>query len=53
MPVEHRSKVMLLINISYAIGESLVGVWAVFIRRWRPLQLTIALPALILATYYW
>lgn len=53
MPVKHRSTVGLLINVLFALGEALVGVYAIFIRRWRALQLTIVLPSAILGLYYW
>ena len=53
MPVKHRSLVGLFINISFALGEALVGVYAIFVRNWRALQLTIVLPSIILASYYW
>ncbi|XP_018008785.1 steroid transmembrane transporter SLC22A24-like [Hyalella azteca] len=53
MPQQHRSVVGLLINVSFALGEAAVGVYAIFIRRWRMLQLTISLPMFVLGISYW
>jgi hypothetical protein len=53
MPQQHRSVVGLLISVSFALGEATVGVYAIFIRRWRMLQLTISLPMFVLGISYW
>ncbi|XP_018008787.1 organic cation transporter protein [Hyalella azteca] len=53
MPQQHRSVVGLLISVSFALGEAAVGVYAIFIRRWRMLQLTISLPMFVLGISYW
>jgi len=53
MPMKHRTTFGIAINILFALGEALVGVVAIFVRRWRPLQLIISTPAAILLFTYW
>ncbi|XP_053651819.2 organic cation transporter protein [Cherax quadricarinatus] len=41
------------IQISYALGEAMTGVLAIFIRDWRWLQVAITAPAVLLTSYAW
>lgn len=43
----------ILTQFPFGIGASLLPIVAYFIREWTTLQLTISLPCVLLATYYW
>lgn len=44
---------MVLIAVSFALGEILLGVAAYFVRDWRMLQFLISAPAILFFSYYW
>ncbi|KAK8719526.1 hypothetical protein OTU49_013981 [Cherax quadricarinatus] len=43
----------IFIEVPFALGESLTGVMAIFIRDWRYLQVAVTAPAFLLITYNW
>nr|XP_053630383.1 organic cation transporter protein-like [Cherax quadricarinatus] len=43
----------IMIYISFALGEAMTGVLAVFIRDWRWLQVAVTAPAFLLISYTW
>nr|XP_053647526.1 organic cation transporter protein-like [Cherax quadricarinatus] len=51
--VKWRTFCGIIIQISFALGEAMTGVLAVFIRDWRWLQVAVTAPALLLISFNW
>ncbi|XP_045136740.1 organic cation transporter protein-like isoform X2 [Portunus trituberculatus] len=48
-----RTFVGIMIEVPFALGEAMTGVFAIFIRDWRWLQVAVTAPAFLLLSYMW
>lgn len=48
-----RTFVGIIIEVPFALGEAMTGVFAIFIRDWRWLQVAVTAPAFLLLSYMW
>ena len=52
-PVEYRNFFGMLIEVPFAFGEAFIALFAYFIRDWRWLQGSCAIPMLFIIAFYW